>query len=173
MRRARLVLSTLLVLGAGLATTASAAGDDGTLAVTGATGLVQIKATGAVVGRITGSGKVRITDPDPTDGSTLQIQQCPDKTNVSATTADPDDKTIVCSGTDIRFRLVGGAFRLTVSGVGINLSVVGRGHFLLAGTVKMAGAGETYTVGTYSVNDSDPRAMPEYLPSDLNASAGA
>jgi hypothetical protein len=179
MRRAPLVLVTLLALGAGLVTTASAADDDGTLSVQAAAGLVQVRATGAVIGRIHPSGvdtaTLRITDPDPASGGTLQLS-CPDgRTNISAQTPDPDDRTIVCSGTgtDIRFRLVGGAFRLSATGSGINLSVVGKGHVMLAGTLTPVGSGEGFTTGTYSVNDGDPVQIPAHRGFALDSAATA
>src|SRR5438132_1633550 len=161
MRRLRLALMALLALSAaGLATTATAADDDGTLSVEAAVGLVQVKATGAVVGRITTWGKLKITDPDPGDGSGLQISKCPDKQDLSSTTLDPNDRSIVCTGADIRFRLVGGAFRLVISGSGVNLTVVGKGHVTLSGTVTPVGVGDGFTTGTYSVNDSVRTQMP-------------
>jgi hypothetical protein len=170
MRRVRLVLLALLALGAaGIATSATAADDDGTLSVQGAVGLVQVKASGAVVGRITTWGRLKITDPDPGDGSGLQISKCPDKQDLSANTLDPNDRAIVCTGADIRFRLVGGAFRLTINGSGVNLSVVGKGHVTLAGTVTPVGTGDGYTIGTYSVNDSVLTQMPEHKTFELDA----
>jgi hypothetical protein len=173
MRRAPLVLVTMLALGAGLVTTASAADDDGTLSVQAAAGLVQVRATGAVIGRLTNFGSVRITDADATDGGALQLF-CPDgKQNISAQTLDPDDKTVVCTGENIRFRLVGGAFRLAINGSGINLSLVGKGHVVLAGTVTPVGTGDGYTTGTYSVNDGDPVELPAHRAFALDSAATA
>jgi hypothetical protein len=164
MRRAQLVLVTVLALGAALVTTASAADDDGTLSVQNAAGTVQVRATGAVIGRIIGvtnqSSTLKITDADTAEGGQLQLF-CPDgKQNISAQTQDPDDKTVLCTGENIRFRLVGGAFRLTASGSGINLSVVGKGHVTLTGTSTRGPTGETNTTGTYSVNDGESADMP-------------
>jgi hypothetical protein len=173
MRRAQLVLVTLLALGAALVSTAGAADDNGTLSVEGATGQVQVKATGAVIGRITELGTLRITDPDATAGGSLQVF-CPSgKQDVSGTTLDPDDKVVVCTSENIRFRLVGGSFRFTASGGGINLSVVGKGHVTLSGTYVQVGQGDGYTVGTYSVNDGDPQAMPTHKTFSLDAAATA
>jgi uncharacterized protein YdeI (BOF family) len=170
MRRVQLALVTTLALAAGLVATASAADGDGTLSVQGAAGLVQVRATGATIGRITDQGTLRITDSDVTAGGSLQLF-CPDgKQDVSAATANPDDKTVVCTGANIRFRIVGGSFRFTASGGGINVSIVGQGHVTLSGAYFPVGQGDGYTVGTYSVNDSDAVPMPVHRAFGLDAS---
>ena len=57
-------------------------------------------------------------------------------------------------GTNVRFRIIGGTFRVVVKGRGINLSLVGKGN------VTLKGAG-TVDDGSYSVNGGgygfDPR----------------
>ena len=55
--------------------------------------------------------------------------------------------------TKVRFRLIGGAFRIRVYGTGINLSVVGKG------TVGISGAG-TADDGTYSLDGGDYVPVP-------------
>src|SRR6476660_8912979 len=126
MRRLRTALLLLLVLCGAFAAAASAGEDDGTLSVQGAAGFVGVDGTGTVIGRVEGYSTVRIIDPDPTDGSPLQLPRCPDRQNVSPNTLDPNDKVIVCTGEDIRFRLVGGTFRVRISGSGIWLSMAGQ-----------------------------------------------
>jgi hypothetical protein len=139
----------------------------------GANGVVTVSATGAAFGRITQQSVVRIVDPNTDDG-TLVLPRCPDRQNVSAKTADPNDKVIVCSGDDIRFRVVGGAFRVQIDGKGINLSVAGTGRVTLNGDLTDLGTGAAFTVGTYSVNDGDPVQMPGHRVSYLlDASATA
>src|SRR5213078_2829645 len=54
---------------------------------------------------------------------------------------DRDEHTTVYGGTRVRFRLIGGAFKIRVIGTGVNLSVVGRGQVILNG----AGTGEDVT----------------------------
>jgi hypothetical protein len=174
MRRTRLVLVTLLALGATLVASASAGVDDGTLSVQGANGIVAVAATGAAFGRVTGTSTVRIVDPNPDDAGTLVLPRCPDRQNVSAKTADPDDKAITCSGDDIRFRIVGGAFRVQIDGKGINLSVAGTGRVTLNGDLTDLGTGAAFTVGTYSVNDGEAVPIPGHRVSFLlDASATA
>ena len=53
----------------------------------------------------------------------------------------------------MRFRLIGGAFKVTVIGRGVNLSVVGRGR------VTLKGEG-TLDDGSYSVNGADYLLVP-------------
>ena len=173
MRRIRLVFVTLLAFGAVLVTSAGAADDNGTLSVQGADGQVQVRATGAVIGRITDLGTLRLTDSDTSTGGTLQLY-CPDgRVDISSTTPDPDDKTVLCSSSNIRFRIVGGSFRFTASGGGINLSVVGKGHVVLDGRFVPVGQGDGYTMGTYSVNDGTPASMPTHKAFNLDASTTA
>jgi hypothetical protein len=162
MRRVRIALTSLLVLGAVFTASAVAAvagQDDGTLAVQDGNGLVAVNGTGTVIGRVDGAATVRIVDPSPNDGSPLQLPKCPNRQNVSAKTLDPNDKIIVCSGEDIRFRLVGGAFRVTISGKGINLSVAGQGRVTLEG-IPQSATGDDTSTGWYSVNDSDTVLIP-------------
>ena len=136
-----LVLATLLAFGAVLVTSAVRPTTTGRSRSRAPTGSVQVRATGAVIGRITGLGTLRITDSDTSTGGTLQLY-CPDgKVDISSTTPDPDDKTIALLGSNIRFRIVGGSFRFTASGGGINLSVVGKGHVVLDGRFVPVRAG--------------------------------
>jgi hypothetical protein len=159
MRRARILLASLLVLSGVFAAAAAAGADDGTLAITDQEGFVAINATGTVIARISDYATVRIVDLDTTDGGLPVIGHCPDRQNISAATPDPDDKTIRCSGEDIRFRIVGGAFRVVASGKGINLSVAGKGRVTLYGILEPPVTGSGVT-GTYSVNDGDSAPIP-------------
>lgn len=149
-------LVALLLPFAGTAGAHTAA--DGTLSVRDGRGKFTVNARGGVIGSFA-RGKVIITDPIESDG-TGPIVSGDDWHH------DKGDTTDVYGGTKVRFRLIGGTFRIQVIGRGVTLSVVGRGQ------VTLNGEG-TLDDGTYSVNGSD------YLPilSDpftfpLNASAG-
>jgi hypothetical protein len=148
----RLALLTILVFAlalpvAGLATTS----DDGTLSVRNGYGLVKLNFSGSAVGRIAG-GKVVATDPVLDDGAGLVFWGCDSKrTDLTATTT-------VCSGENIRFRAIGGKYKLLVRGSGIFLSVVGRG------VVTLDGSGDNPDVerdGVYSLNDQPYRSLPD------------
>jgi hypothetical protein len=159
MRRARIIFASLLVLCGVFAATASAGADDGTLAIANEEGFASINATGTVIGRITDYATIRIVDLDTTDGGIPIIGHCPGRQNISAQTPNPDDKTIRCVGEDIRFRIVGGAFRIVASGQGIYLSAAGQGRVTLYGMLEPPVTGSGLT-GTYSVNDGDFAPIP-------------
>ncbi len=58
--------------------------------------------------------------------------------------------------TIVRFRIIGGAFKIRVQGRGINLSLVGKGNVTLNG----AGTGAD---GMYSVNGDTYSVIPDFL----------
>jgi hypothetical protein len=89
-------------------------------------------------------GRVIVTDPIDGDG-TGPIVSGDDWHR------DRGDTTDIYGGTRVRFRLIGGTFKIVVIGRGVNLSVVGRG------TVTLNGEG-TLDDGSYSLNGGD------YLP---------
>src|SRR6058998_1459138 len=97
---------------------------DGTLSVRDARGTITISARGGVIGSFA-RGSVTISDP-----------------------IDGDDTTTTWRGTKVRFRIIGGTFRIVVRGKGINLSLVGKGN------VTVDGAG-TLDDGSYSVNGGE------------------
>src|SRR5438477_314914 len=75
-----------------------------------------------------------------------------------------NDTTTTWGGTRVRFRLIGGAFKVVVRGRGINLSVVGKGN------VTLAGAG-TADDGSYSVNGGDYIPIPFQFQFPLSATS--
>ena len=106
-----------------------------------------VSARGGVIGSFA-RGRVVVTDPDPNDGTGPIV------------TGDDwhkerSDTTTVYGGTRVRFRLIGGAFRIKVTGAGVNLSVVGRG------AVGLNGEG-TPDDGTYSIDGGDYAAVPPF-----------
>jgi hypothetical protein len=119
---------------------------DGTLSVRDARGTFTVKATGGIIASFA-RGRVIITDPDPNDG-TGPIVTGDDWHR------DRSDTTTVYGGTKVRFRLIGGSFKIKVIGVGVNLSVVGRG------TVGLIGEG-TADDGTYSIDGGDYVSVPD------------
>jgi len=76
---------------------------------------------------------------------------------------DRDATTTTWGGTKVRFRIIGGYFRIVVRGRGINLSLVGTAK------VTLSGAG-TADDGSYSVNGGDYLALPDFpLPFQLSS----
>jgi hypothetical protein len=152
-------LLTFAVLAALALPAASAARDqgatDGTLSVRDARGTVTISVRGGVIGSFA-RGSVRISDPVDGDG-TGPIVTGDEWSN------ERDATTTTWGGTKVRFRIIGGSFRIVVRGRGINLSLVGKGN------VTLDGAG-TVDDGSYSVNGGEYLAMPEFpLPFPLSS----
>jgi hypothetical protein len=123
--------------------------NDGTLSVRDARGTIIINARGGVIGSFV-RGSVTISDPIDGDGTG------PIVTGDDFPPVERNETTTTWRGTKVRFRIIGGAFKVTVKGRGINLSLVGKGN------VTLKGAG-TEDDGTYSVNGGDYSLVPEFL----------
>jgi hypothetical protein len=129
---------------------------DGTLSVRGGHGTFTVSARGAAIGSFA-RGKVIITDPVDGDGTgPIVIGDDWQK--------ERSDTTTVYGGTKVRFRMIGGTFRIRVVGTGVTLSVVGRGQITLNG----AGSEDN---GTYSVNDAPYAPVPDFSQFALSASS--
>jgi hypothetical protein len=108
---------------------------DGTLAVRRATGTVAVSARGTLFGHCDRCTVV-ITDPNPTDG------KAPVVTPLSVVRQPLTDTKTSYSGNDLRFRVIGGFFRVKASGTGIDISAVAVGAATL-----VDGTSGTYSVG--------------------------
>ena len=86
-------------------------------------------------------GSVTINDPVDGDGTG------PIVTGDDFPPIEKSETTTTWRGNKVRFRIIGGTFRIVVRGRGINLSFVGKGNVILNG------AG-TEDDGTYAVNGS-------------------
>jgi hypothetical protein len=140
------VLAVLVVTGTAAAR--SGGPNDGTLTVKNADGRVVINAfRGAVIGRFD-KGQVTIKDPNPNDGLGPIVTGA-DSTQLLT------DKTTRYSGTNVRFRMIGGS-SVTVFGTDIDLSAIGKGMVQLSGTVGGKGSVDD---GTYAVNGA-PQPFP-------------
>jgi hypothetical protein len=160
----RLVLFTVLAFALALPVAGFAVnGDDGTLSVRNGYGLVKLNFTGSAVGRIQ-QGKIVATDPVLDDGAGVVFWGC----NTKKT--DFTNNQTVCSGDSIRFRAIGGKYRLWIRGTGISLSVVGRGVAILDGSGDDP---DVLRDGVYSLNDGPYKSLPNEAKSiDLVAPAG-
>jgi hypothetical protein len=135
---------------------ALSADNDGTLSVKAGIGKVYLGFNGSAVGRLQ-RGFIRVTDPVAGDGVGFEFSNCDVERDKSAATANPNDTIKVCSGTNLRFRAIGGKYQVVVRGSGIYLSAVGNGFAVLNG------AGDDPNVvsdGTYSLNDAPYRSLP-------------
>jgi hypothetical protein len=132
---------------------------DGTLAVSGASGSIGIASRGALIGQLDRGRVIFIDDPDAKDSKEPVVWGYETKRDISDTKA-------LYSGTDIRFRIIGGFFRVKVTGTGMDLSIVGRGSVTLGPAVGLL------TLGTYSLNDGFLLPFPDEITSvQLVASA--
>jgi opacity protein-like surface antigen len=162
MKRLLLFAAFLALLLPSLAFAALRTAGDGTLSVRDGRGTFTINAKGGVIGSFA-KGRVIITDPIPDDG-TGPI--------VSFSGADDwhhekSDTTDVYGGTKVRFRMIGGTFKIRVIGRGINLSVIGKGTATLNGE-------DTGDDGAYSINGADYLPiLPDVFTFTLNASTGS
>jgi hypothetical protein len=131
---------------------------DGTLSVRDGRGTVTISARGGVIGSFA-RGSVTISDPIEGDGTG------PIVTGDDFPPIERNDTTTTWRGTKVRFRIIGGSFRIVVKARGINLSLVGTGRVTLDG----AGSDDD---GSFSVNGGDYVAMPQFsLPFPLSSAS--
>jgi hypothetical protein len=98
----------------------------GTLSVDRGRGVVMIDFRGSALGKL-GSGSLRVTDLTPNDRFTALV------VGRKLTQERLGPKTVIYRGQGLRFRMLGGGYRMVARGSGITLSAVGRGVFMLDG----------------------------------------
>ena len=138
-----LLASAALALPA-LAWAASSAADDGTLSVRNGDGVIFVVARGTIIGACD-KCRVSIVDPSPDDGGPPVISGYEGHKDVS-------DTHDIYLGTDVRLRIVGGIFKVKISGYGVDLGVVAKGWARIQ-------AYDSNT-GTFSVNGAARRFLP-------------
>ena len=155
--RRLLTLALLAVLAWPAAAAARERGaNDGTLSIKDGRGMVSVQGRGGAIGTIA-KGSVTITDPIDGDGTGPIVSGADSHRAIS-------DTTDLYRGTSVRFRMIGGSFRVVIKGRGINLSFVGIGR------VTLKGAG-TEDDGTFSVNGGDYGAVPDFLAFPVSATS--
>jgi len=127
---------------------------DGTLVVKNGSAprgsaVVTLVIRGAVIGQITAQGTVVIDDPTPLDGF------APEVTGYSGS-KQTGDTTTRYSGINFRFRAVGGSYKITIYGSGVDLVASGHGNVILTGSPDDSLAPD----GRYSLNGGDFRSLP-------------
>jgi hypothetical protein len=148
-----LLLVCLLALPAAASAALMRGTGDGTLSVEDGQGRIVIDVRGGVIGRFD-RGYVTILDRTPEDafearvwGATREIEIGLDRERYF--------------GPGVRFRLIGGAFRIVINGAGIDLSAVGTGIVSLEGNGRFP--------GVYSLDGEDcsaPRSKCKDLPDE-------
>jgi hypothetical protein len=147
-----LALALALPAGAGARPTGS---NDGTLSVKDARGVMTIQGRGGVIGSFM-KGSVLINDPVDGDGTGPIVTG-------DEWSKEKTDTATQWGGTRVRFRIIGGYFKIVVRGRGINLSFVGKGNVIING------AG-TDNDGSYATNGGDYNLIPAFaLPFALSA----
>src|SRR5918994_464210 len=142
MRKLIVLVCSLTVLAAAAA--AYAQPTAGTLSVERGRGVVMIDLKGSVLGRIT-AGTLRITDHTPNDRYSAVVNG----RKVSEEKLGP--RTVLYRGQGLRFRMLGGGYRMVARGTGITVSAVGRGVVVLDGDPRYAGD----DAGVYSLDGAD------------------
>jgi hypothetical protein len=112
----------------------------GTLSVERGKGVVMLDLRGNVLGRLT-SGTLRVTDNTPGDRYAAYV------VGRKLTQLRTGPRTVLYRGQGLRFRMLGGAYRVVVRGTGIDVEAVGRG------VVMLDGEGED--AGVYSLDGAD------------------
>jgi hypothetical protein len=144
MRSLLVLLASAALAVPAVAWTATRAVDDGTLSVRNGDGVVFVSATGTLIGTCD-QCRVSIVDPSPDDGA-------PPVVTGYEGHKDLGDTHDLWSGKDVRFRMVGGFFKVKVTGSGIDLAVVAKGW----GRIQAYDS----NTGTYSVNGDPRRSLP-------------
>jgi hypothetical protein len=144
MRKLILVLCTLAAF-AGIAATAWAVEPTaGTLSVERGKGVVMVDLRGSLLGRLT-TGSLRVTDHTPNDRYTALV------VGRKVTQERLGPRTVLYRGQGLRFRMLGGGYRVVARGSGISVSAVGRGVVMLDAEPKFAGD----DAGVYSLDGVD------------------
>ncbi len=119
---------------------------DGTLVVDNGNGNVVVRARGGILGRFD-QGNVIVSDLDLTDGRVPVVSGAEGVRFLSG-------GRIQYSGDDIRFRMIGGLFRVQINATGVDISAVGRG------TAVLDASGYTDFPGRYSIDGGPFRSLP-------------
>jgi hypothetical protein len=143
MRLALVILVVLALVGpAAHAATPTPPATAETFSVEDARGVVTIRGTGIVIGRLD-KGEIQVVDLSPLD------QWSPRVNGV------PRGRTVWTRGKDVNFYIPGGRYRITVRGEGFSISARGQGTVTLDGNPDVTGA-----TGTYAIGDLDPVPLP-------------
>jgi len=154
MRRLAVISAALLALGVPAAAWALTAGpNDGTLVVRNGTApwgvpVVTLIISGAAIGHVTNLGTIVIDDLTPGDSYGPEVSNANWHKDVS-------DTATKWGGTNMKFRAVGGTYKITIYGSDVDLSAVGHG------VVTLAGMPDTTTGdGAYSLNGDPFHSLP-------------
>lgn len=120
---------------------------DGSLVVENAQGVVTLNLRGGIIGRFD-QGTLEIYNPVANDGPAPVVRGYQQVRDLG-----PRRKQYSGEG-DVRFRLIGGVFRVRITAIGLDVSAVGRGSAVLDGT------GFADQPGRFSLNGGPFQQMP-------------
>jgi hypothetical protein len=122
----------------------------GTLSVERGKGVVMLDLRGNVLGRLA-NGTLRVTDHTPGDRyEPYVVGRKVVQTRVGL-------RTVLYRGQSLRFRMLGGGYRVVVRGTGIDVEAVGRGVVMLDGEPRIEGD----DTGVYSLDGADCGVEPQ------------
>ena len=148
MRRLAALIGVLaLALPAGAGALKGGPGD-GSLVVENAQGVVTLAVRGGVIGRFD-QGTLEVFDPVAGDGPGPVVRGYQKVRELGPR------RTQYSGEGDVRFRLIGGVYRVRISAIGLDVSAVGRG------TVVLDGAGFADQTGRFSLNDGPFQSIPD------------
>ena len=124
--------------------------EGGALSVERGKGVVMLDLRGSILGRLS-AGTLPVTDLTPTDRYAALV------VGRKVTQERAGSRTIVYRGQGLRFRMLGGGYRVVVRGSGIDVSAVGRGVVTLDGDPRFPGD----DAGVYSLDGVDCGLEPE------------
>lgn len=158
MRRLVLVIGVLvLALPAGAGALKRGPGD-GSLVVENAKGIVTLNVRGGIIGRFD-QGTIEVFDPIANDGAGPIVR------GYQQVRVLGPRRTQYSGEGDVRFRLIGGVYRVRISAIGLDVSAVGRG------AVMLDGSGFADQTGRYSLNGDPFKSMPN-APARFTLGAG-
>lgn len=153
-RRTAVICASLVTLAVPAAALAVQVGPyDGTLVVKNGSAprgvpVVTLVLRGAAIGQVSGVGKIVIDDPTPGDGFDPEVTG-------ADWHRDSGDTATTWGGTNFRFRAVGGVYKITIYGSGVDLVASGHGTVILAGSTDTPARD-----GVFSLNSGDFKSLP-------------
>jgi hypothetical protein len=152
----RRLLVPVLLLATAVPATASAerAGPppDGTLAVRDGRGKVQMTVKGSLIGRLA-SGSITIEELAPDDDTEPVVR------GYKTFKWGRNSNLRTYTGKNVRFRLIGGRYRVVLNGKGLFFSLVGKGRVTLNGNGSIEDG--VFYDGFYSLNGSEEESLPD------------
>jgi hypothetical protein len=125
---------------------------DGSLAVRDGRGKVQLVVKGSLIGRF-GNGSVTIEDLGDEEGTEPIVR------GYKTFKWGRGGKARIYTGKGVRFRLIGGHYRVQFNGRGLFFSLVGRGRAQLDGGGSLTDG--IFYDGFYSLNGGEEESLPD------------